>query len=219
MAFSVAVHGLLIFGFLQTLPVLFDNSPLPLSLDVTLTQTGKDKAPEKAYLRSGQAQQGILSLEPEREQVSAETDNMDIIAAQSNAQYVVPLGYRDDALYQKYKHAAVKRRTISAASHAAEDADYLAQWRDTIEREGTARYRQSIANQQTSGDLLMLVAIDQQGNLLEIQIRRSSGNPDLDALALGIVRDAAPFPPLPEAMQQNTEVLEILRTWKFRAGS
>ncbi len=221
MAFSFAVHGLLIFGILRTMPLLLEHAPNYKVLDITLSQASAQLSPEQAYLKSEQAQLGVLSLEPERESGSFAEEGAAVLSSnnQSNAQYTVPIGFRDNELWLKYNNSSVKKRTVSAASHEAKDAAYLAQWREKIERVGTQQYQQSISNKLAGGDLLMLVAIDRAGNLLEIQIRRSSGNPELDALAVAIVHDAAPFATLPEAMQQDTEVLEIIRTWRFRAGS
>jgi TonB family protein len=218
MAFSLALHGLLIFGILRTVPVLFEISPA-LRLDVTLNRSIDGATPEQAYLKAEQAERGALSLEPERTLSELQTTGNNVLAASSNAHYIIPIGYQNPDLWQKYQDNKFKKRTVSAASHAAKDAAYLAAWRDKIEHIGTQQYQKALSEIASGGDLLMLVALDKAGNLLEIQIRRSSGNAQLDALAVSIVQAAAPFDPLPQAMQEDTEVLEIIRTWKFHAGS
>jgi len=217
-AFSFAVHGLLIFGLLQTLPGVF-TPQLYSALDVTLTNIPATASPEQAYLKSDQAQLGVLSSDPDRTNASPTYDGMPVLSSQSNAQFIVSPGFRDDGLWAKYNHNSVKRRTVSAASHQAKDAAYLARWREKIEHIGTREYQQSVVNNLASGDVLMLVAVDRAGELVEIQIRRSSGSETLDALAVAIVQRSAPFEPLPLSMQQDTDILEIIRTWKFHANS
>lgn len=217
-AFSFAVHGLLIFGLLQTLPNLFQPE-LYTTLDVILANTSAEKSPEQAYLKSDQAQLGVLSSDPEQVSANPAYDGTSVLSSQSNAQFIVSPGFRNDNLWAKYDHSSVKRRTVSAASHQAKDAAYLAQWREKIEHIGTTVYQQSVSSGLTGGDVLMLVAVDRAGELVEIQIRRSSGSETLDALAVAIVQQSAPFEPLPATMQQDTDILEIIRTWKFHSNS
>ncbi len=212
-AFSVAVHALLILGLVKTVPDMFHRIPQVMSLDVILAQKPKEQPPEQAYLNSDVAQLGALSITASSASTNARHQGSPVLSAESNAQFVVSPGFRDDDLWLKYHDRSVKRRTVSAASHEAKDAAYLARWREKIERLGSSEYQQNYHLGQ--GEVLMLVAIDVQGNLIEIQVRRSSGNEALDALAVSIVEHAAPFEPLTAEMQGDTEVLEIIRTWKF----
>jgi len=46
----------------------------------------------------------------------------------------------------------------------------------------------------------------------------SSGSPVLDAAAERIIRLAAPFDPFPEEISLETDILEIVRTWRFHEG-
>ena len=57
--------------------------------------------------------------------------------------------------------------------------------------------------------------IDHMGNLIEADILQSSGNSMLDALALRILYQSAPFEPFPEDMVANYHQLEIVRDWNF----
>ena len=52
-----------------------------------------------------------------------------------------------------------------------------------------------------------------------MDIRRSSGIPELDQAAMRIVRLAAPYAPLPEHIAERVDVLHITRTWRFSSGS
>ena len=57
--------------------------------------------------------------------------------------------------------------------------------------------------------------IDHMGNLIDADILQSSGNSMMDALALKILYQSAPFEPFPEGMVTNYQQLEIVRDWNF----
>ena len=53
------------------------------------------------------------------------------------------------------------------------------------------------------------------GNLIGADILKSSGNSSMDALALKILQQSAPFEPFPQDMAVNYQQLEIIRDWNF----
>ena len=53
------------------------------------------------------------------------------------------------------------------------------------------------------------------GNLIDVDILQSSGNSMLDALALKILYQSAPFEPFSKDMMANYQQLEIIRDWNF----
>lgn len=215
--FSVAVHGLLIFGFIKTGALLNPAPLLPKHLDVTLSRAQEAEDPALAFLNAETGQNGELSAVPAVDSRPLTPQNTaQVLNTQSKTRFVATPRYKNEAALAKMNPALQKRRTISAATHAASDAAYLAWWRDRIEHVGTQLYRKTSPSAAFSGELRMLVAINRQGELLEVQIRRSSGNAALDQLAVDTVKKASPFKPLPDAMQ-DTDVLEIIRTWRFYA--
>jgi len=66
------------------------------------------------------------------------------------------------------------------------------------------------------GNLTLKVAINQNGTINQVSIMKSSGKKLLDDAAIRIVRLAAPFSPLTEEMKKDTEILEIIRVWRFQ---
>ena len=52
----------------------------------------------------------------------------------------------------------------------------------------------------------------------DFRILLSSGSHFLDDAAKKIVGLAAPFEPLPEEISFDTDILEIVRTWRFHEG-
>lgn len=108
-----------------------------------------------------------------------------------------------------------KRQLTSASTKAAEDAFYLNDWRERVEQVGNQFYPQEARRKKLYGSLRMMVAISADGNIQDIRILRSSGHRVLDQAAKQIVRRAAPFSPFPEEIAATTDILEIIRTWRF----
>jgi protein TonB len=63
------------------------------------------------------------------------------------------------------------------------------------------------------------VTIRPDGTLAETVLLRSSGDSRLDAAAIQILELAGPFPPLPEAMLAEYDVLRFSYDWDFSAGA
>jgi protein TonB len=112
-----------------------------------------------------------------------------------------------------------RRRFISANTREYEFASYMEAWVAKVERVGNLNYPPEVRRRGLVGDLLMTVGINQDGSVESIDIRRSSGMPELDQAAQRIVMLAAPYSPLPENIRSQVDVLHITRTWKFSTGS
>ena len=63
-----------------------------------------------------------------------------------------------------------------------------------------------------------MVAVRADGSVQEVRVLKSSGQRILDQAAIDIVRLAAPFAPFPPEIRQDTDILEIIRTWQFEKG-
>ncbi|HRE30550.1 MAG TPA: TonB family protein, partial [Candidatus Berkiella sp.] len=113
----------------------------------------------------------------------------------------------------------LRKRTISAATHLPQDADYLTRWQNYVEQFGNDHYPADALKNNICGNLRLLVAINQDGTIHEIHLRQSSGSVLLDQSAINIVKMAAPFEPLPANIANDVDVLEIIRTWQFRGNS
>jgi len=98
-------------------------------------------------------------------------------------------------------------------------AEYLVGWRQRVERVGTANFPERfLSASQASGRPTLEVAIEAQGRLEEIVVRRSSGDRMLDEAALNILRLAAPFEPLPGSILAEYDVLRFAYEWDFSTG-
>ncbi|MSP28007.1 MAG: TonB family protein [Methylococcales bacterium] len=102
---------------------------------------------------------------------------------------------------------------VSANKYVA--AQYLKDWETKVERVGNNNYPAAATKAGFSASLTMDVFINADGSIDNMRITHSSGNPELDEQAKNIVRMSAPFPPLPEKLRSELDVLVITRSWKF----
>lgn len=93
-------------------------------------------------------------------------------------------------------------------------AVYLNDWRARVERIGTANFPAELMVANLVHPTLE-VAIGADGTLKDITVIKSSGSSQLDRAALTILRKAAPFPPLPESVQTEYDVLRFAYDWQF----
>jgi protein TonB len=98
-------------------------------------------------------------------------------------------------------------------------AEYLDGWRRRVERIGTANYPTELLGNIDAGRPTLEVVIAADGRLDDIVVRRSSGDKALDQAALKILRLAAPFAPLPDAIRKDYDVLRFAYEWDFSLRS
>ncbi len=129
---------------------------------------------------------------------------------------IASLEARLDEQEQAYAERPRVRRLTSLSAKAAVDAAYLQSWRARIEGIGNRYYPVASSRYGIYGDLRLLVAVRFDGSIETIEILSSSGHAVLDEAAIRIVRMSAPFEPFPPELRETTDLLEIIRTWKFR---
>ncbi|WP_320825371.1 TonB family protein [Reinekea sp.] len=124
------------------------------------------------------------------------------------------------ALLDDSRQAYAKRpriRTLTAVStRRAVDANYIFDWLQKVERIGNQNYPESARTQRVTGSVRLAVAINADGSLRSVKVTGSSGHSLLDQAAKQIVYLAAPFPEFSSAMVEQYDVLEVIRTWRFR---
>ena len=92
-------------------------------------------------------------------------------------------------------------------------------WRRKVERVGNLNYPEEAERLGLSGNLLLDVALNPDGSVEDVVLRRSSGRRVLDDAAIRIVKLASPFTRFPEDIAQEVDVLHIVRTWVFHSGN
>lgn len=105
----------------------------------------------------------------------------------------------------------------STMSHV--EAAYLDGWQKKVELVGNMNYPDKAKQMKLSGKLLLVVSVNADGSVKDIELVRSSGHKLLDDAAIRIVKLAAPFAALPEAIRKDTDVLKIPRVWNFSIGN
>jgi protein TonB len=106
------------------------------------------------------------------------------------------------------------RRLESNSTLESYETIYLNAWQREVETTG---YFQISQKDILQGNFKVQIRsiIDSMGNLKGADILKSSGNSSMDALALKILQQAAPFEPFPVDMAANYQQLEIIRDWNF----
>ena len=111
-----------------------------------------------------------------------------------------------------------RRDTITTVSAHSKQTLYLEKWSERVEEVGNLHYPEEARKNKVFGSLRILVAIRVDGHVDDFRIMESSGSQILDEAAEKIVGLAAPFDPLPEEISFDTDILEIVRTWRFHEG-
>lgn len=135
---------------------------------------------------------------------------------QLNAAIASIEAYLGELEKEEANEPAIKRYTSIAAEKAVE-ADYIHRWVKKIEVIGNLNYPAEALKSKISGSLRLLVVLSDSGEVLEVQLLKSSGSRILDDAARNIVHLAAPFGVFPPELRQEADIIEIVRTWNFVA--
>jgi len=119
---------------------------------------------------------------------------------------------------RQWKSTLPRRQFISANTKEYEFASYMSAWVSKVERVGNMNYPHELRQKKLHGDLILTVGIQKNGTVESIDVRRSSGIPEIDQAAIRIVQMAAPYSPLPDNITDRVDILHITRTWRFETG-
>lgn len=107
-----------------------------------------------------------------------------------------------------------RKKFIGTRADEYRFAQYVEEWRQKVERVGTLNYPLA-ARGKLYGSLVLTVTLRSDGTVSTVEINRSSGHKILDDAARRIVAMAAPYAAFPPAIQHDTDVLVITRSWNF----
>jgi len=130
---------------------------------------------------------------------------------------IASLQARLDAQKQAYAKRPRVHRLTSVSAKAHHEALYLDAFRRSVEETGTRHFPQKALSEGIFGNVRLVVQLKPNGAVESIDVTQSSGHPFLDQAAIQSVRLAAPFAPFPDEMRRTTDLLEIIRTWRFDA--
>ncbi|MDP2226046.1 MAG: energy transducer TonB [Moraxellaceae bacterium] len=149
----------------------------------------------------------------EREEQSQIRDSQLAMAWQSDE--ISSLEARLAAKKQAYAKRPKIRTVSSVSTKQDRDAAYIDAFRSRVEEVGNKNYPQEARRRKQEGNVRLLVAILPNGQIKDVLLLKSSGYPLLDEAAKQSVRLAAPFQPFPASIRRDTDILQIIRTWKF----
>lgn len=104
-----------------------------------------------------------------------------------------------------------RRKAIAAATRKHIYAAYMEQWRRKIEEHGNLNYPAG-----ADGSVVVHISVRFDGSVEKIRILQPSKSSLVNESALNIARSAAPFPPFPDSIRAKTDILDIIRTWRFQ---
>ncbi|GAB4194107.1 MAG: energy transducer TonB [Wenzhouxiangellaceae bacterium] len=165
---------------------------------------------EQVFTVANSDHQVALSDEPEQVDEPLPQAS-ELIRESLQAARQVPLAYRDQA---KRVHGP-RRKYVTASTREWRYAAYMQAWVAKVERIGNMNFPEEARRRSLSGNLVLTVAVRQDGSVESVDVLRSSGQAILDQAAVRIVRLAAPFAPLPADIAEQADVLHITRTWEF----
>ena len=108
-----------------------------------------------------------------------------------------------------------RRKYVSATTQEYRYAAYMEAWRAKVERIGNINYPEEARRRRISGTVMLDVAVNRDGSVADISVRKSSGITLLDDAAIRSVHLAAPYDPLPPEIRHEVDELHVTRTWKF----
>ncbi len=98
----------------------------------------------------------------------------------------------------------------------SDEAMYLNFWQRQIEKTGD----NIILNSKKifNGKVQIMATVDVNGNLIDATILISSGDKQIDEMAINILKKSAPFAAFNQTMSDEYSVLEIVRDWNFSSN-
>jgi outer membrane biosynthesis protein TonB len=114
------------------------------------------------------------------------------------------------SVYQAQKIKKLEANSLVST----EEAMYLNLWQRNIESTGDELILSKDIDYPDSRVQIM-ATIDSFGNLIKSEVLISSGNYEVDKMAIDILEEAAPFAPFDSKMLNEYSILEIIRDWNF----
>jgi protein TonB len=150
---------------------------------------------------------------PDRKEARSELPNLSLLERERREERA-RLNAEISRNWQEYQQRP-RRKFLNARTQEYKYAAYMDAWRAKVERIGNLNYPEEAKRRHLTGSLVLDVALNADGSVNAIFVRRSSGHKLLDDAAVRIVEISAPFSPFTPEMRTETDVLHITRTWKF----
>lgn len=159
----------------------------------------------------------LSKIAPEAQEPEFEPENLGLIEEELDTERA-RLSAEIARSWQEYQKRP-KRKFLNARTKEYKYALYVDAWRAKVERVGNLNYPEEARRRSIAGNLMLDVAINADGSVERVTIRRSSGKKLLDDAAIRIVELAAPFPAFSADILAEANILHITRTWKFNENT
>lgn len=182
---SLTFHTLLIFGVTVT-----TFYKLPLLENSPIINVKFANSSQDSFGKVGQSSTKVSSnSEPQESLISKQTNK------------------------SSYKAQKIKKLEANSLV-TSEEAMYLNLWQREIESTGDELILSKDIDYSDS-KVQIMATIDSFGNLIKSEVIISSGNLNVDRMAIEILEEAAPFAPFDPKMLNEYSILEIIRDWNF----
>lgn len=171
----------------------------------------KPQSPQKIESAPTQQAEAVEPDQGQHEEKPTVINTADLVARSLDAARLEAQLSKNMDAYQKRP----KRKFIGARVREYRFASYVEAWRQKVEKVGNLNYPSAAKEQKLYGRLQLTVSIRADGSIEKIELNRSSGHPILDEAAKRIVELAAPYAAFPDEVSQDTDIIEITRTWTF----
>jgi len=176
---------------------------------------GAEQSPAKVVTTTATAAHKQAPREPKPEKAAPPPTAGASSSLLARSLEIANLQAKLDMQQEAYAKRPKVRRFTSASTLKHDEAAYFDNWRRRVEDYGNRNYPTEARDKGLYGSLRLLVSIYPDGSIKDVEVMQSSGYRVLDEAAERIVRLAAPFQPFPVEMRKTTDILEIIRTWKF----
>ncbi|KXJ55388.1 MAG: energy transducer TonB [Neptuniibacter sp. Phe_28] len=189
-------------------------TPQPMKKSV-LTESNKTQSARAQAQKVLLQDEAEVAIEASNKKVPKESTELTTADLLRQSEEIAKLQAELNEAVTSYSRRPRKLHINSINAHKYKAASYEAAWQRKIERVGNLNYPGDVRRKKLSGTLVMSVELYADGNLKKIIINRRSGHKIIDDAAINIVKLAAPFAPLPIALQKEVDILVITRTWQF----
>lgn len=172
-------------------------------------------------VRQQRYQQSYLRTTLSWRQASMESDNDskqakdDLVAQEERLRKKIAT--LEAQLSQREQTYATKSKVVTVDSNSTTRgaaADYIETFREHVERVGNLHYPTQARAQGITGEVRLMVVVNEDGNIKAIRLLESSGSTLLDEAAKQSVRQAAPFGKFTKDMDDIVE-LRLIRTYRY----
>jgi len=190
------------------------NRDYPTFQSVPQKRVKSEREQTKELSRQDDRKIKAQETKPEKKNLQLQPPNLGLMARAEIQEESSRLNAEISRTWQEYQKRP-RHKFLNARTQEYKYAAYMDAWRAKVERIGNLNYPEDAKRLHLTGNLLLDVALNADGSINSVSVRRSSGQRVLDDAAIHIVELAAPFAPFPPDIRADTDVLHITRTWKF----